>query len=320
MSGRIYQDVVTVGNVSIYQVAADPNGVLDAAVGSLAIQNSPAQTWQNTDGLTSWNLIGAGSPGDSFVYRPGGPQIGNVYSSWADLYAAMSVVTGPRYILFDPTFSPITIPNLGFLLNMDNVFAYGPFDGDPAASFTRVNIADGVTMTSFPISSYLLEWRSLSSQPIVTFTGVKSIFLDNGVIVRADGTAPFFRVLAGGVLLLVGQGVVIWSSGVSRVCHLDNGATLFLGLWNSSDLQFNSISGDPGSSIVGTVGASVAFAAQPTFFGFNGSGLADRSDRMRSIDGTAAGTWAGVAPATVAEAINRLANAVRNNIVGVPIP
>ncbi len=59
MGGRVYTDVVTIGNVSIYNVVVDPNGVLSAPLGSLAIQDTAGDptTWQNTNGGTAWSIV-----------------------------------------------------------------------------------------------------------------------------------------------------------------------------------------------------------------------------------------------------------------------
>lgn len=61
MSPRIYTEVVTVGGTSIYHVTSDPNGVLQAARGSLAMDSSaPPNVWQNQDGGTTWATLGGG--------------------------------------------------------------------------------------------------------------------------------------------------------------------------------------------------------------------------------------------------------------------
>lgn len=59
---RIYTDMVTIGDVSIYQVSASPSGVLSATRGSLAVRSTAGQneTWQNIDGATTWRQIGVG--------------------------------------------------------------------------------------------------------------------------------------------------------------------------------------------------------------------------------------------------------------------
>lgn len=239
-------------------------------------------------------------PGDAplgipqmFVFSPGNPAPDNlvVFADWHLLYEALSAVPGARTVLFDPTFGGLFIPPhpTGQIYQMENVFFWGPFDGDPLASFTTVTFLDGC------------------------------VFLDNGVIIRSSSGVPFFRVLGGGTLLLVGQGVVILSSGVGRAIHLNAGATLFLGIWNSSSFQFNSISGDGGSTITGSIGGSVSYATQPLFFGFDNKQLADQSNQIRYINTTVPGTWAGVVPPTLGEATNRLATAVRG-LLGIPIP
>lgn len=58
MSGRIYVEILTIGQISIYQVTTSPDGSLSATVGSLAIQGaSPPTVWQNTDGAQAWQTM-----------------------------------------------------------------------------------------------------------------------------------------------------------------------------------------------------------------------------------------------------------------------
>jgi hypothetical protein len=59
MAPRIYTSQITVGGVDIYEVTADPDGVLSATRGSLAIRSDTAALYQNTDGGTSWTPFGA---------------------------------------------------------------------------------------------------------------------------------------------------------------------------------------------------------------------------------------------------------------------
>lgn len=47
--------------VQIVDAAGSPDGVVVAPLGSLAASRAPAQLWQNTDGATSWTLVGFGS-------------------------------------------------------------------------------------------------------------------------------------------------------------------------------------------------------------------------------------------------------------------
>lgn len=63
MPGRTYVDVVTIGTTSVYQVDSNPDGVLSAAQGSLAIRSDTAALYQNTDGATAWSAVGSGGGG-----------------------------------------------------------------------------------------------------------------------------------------------------------------------------------------------------------------------------------------------------------------
>lgn len=69
MGARIYTSVVTIGNVSIYQVNADPNGVLTASLGSIAIRSdaAPGNLYQNSDGGTTWVPVGGGGGGEDLA-------------------------------------------------------------------------------------------------------------------------------------------------------------------------------------------------------------------------------------------------------------
>lgn len=59
MPGRNYVESVTVGDITIYNVAVNPNGVVSGAIGDLAVQSTAGQpvTWQNVNGGTAWNKI-----------------------------------------------------------------------------------------------------------------------------------------------------------------------------------------------------------------------------------------------------------------------
>jgi hypothetical protein len=73
---RIYTNIVTVGNVDIYNVLADPNGVLQARIGSLAIRSAGSPiTYQNIDGATTWVAFTTGSPPTPVVQKQLSPTL-----------------------------------------------------------------------------------------------------------------------------------------------------------------------------------------------------------------------------------------------------
>ncbi len=64
--GRIYVDQVTIGDVDLFKVIANPDGVLTARKGSMAFLNAgsvTASVFINLDGATAWrNLTAASGP------------------------------------------------------------------------------------------------------------------------------------------------------------------------------------------------------------------------------------------------------------------
>jgi hypothetical protein len=102
--GRIYTDIVQVGDVSIYNVTSNPNGVLSANQGDLAIQTTPGQpgTWKNVDGGTSWSQI------DETETR-------KVLGVTASLTAVNSLAPSASNVAFDLTIpEDCTIKQVGF--------------------------------------------------------------------------------------------------------------------------------------------------------------------------------------------------------------
>jgi hypothetical protein len=85
--GRIYTDVVTLGDIDIFKVTSNPDGVLTARKGSLAfLTTGPATStsWLNIDGATGWrDMTAARGPilqGSSVIsttlpYPPTGPGV-----------------------------------------------------------------------------------------------------------------------------------------------------------------------------------------------------------------------------------------------------
>jgi len=102
MAGRIYTNVVTVGSINIYNVVADPSGVLTAPIGSLAIRSDTAVTYQNTDGGTTWVSLSAGGSVTSIQKRI---QLGDLPAAttlntpFDDAIPADGVILGATYIV-----------------------------------------------------------------------------------------------------------------------------------------------------------------------------------------------------------------------------
>jgi hypothetical protein len=70
--GRQYTDIITVGDTDIYNVPSNPNGVLQARLGSLAFQSTIGQPtiWKNIDGAMGWSSIEDAQPRRTFGRTP----------------------------------------------------------------------------------------------------------------------------------------------------------------------------------------------------------------------------------------------------------
>lgn len=146
------------------------------------------------------------SPGSAFagaalVLRPGapGPLAPNIFLDWASLYAAYLLTDGPVIIQYDNTYAATNIEPAGAYAFRPDTTHRGFPKFDPAGTEPGVDvfIADGVT---FSFETLNLEngckFISLSSAPIMeVLPGDGFVIVDVGLssLLRADGTAPFFR-------------------------------------------------------------------------------------------------------------------------------
>lgn len=81
--GRIYSDVITVGDTSVYSGSSSPDGSQSATRGSLfADDRSPPQLWQNTDGASAWDRVGVHV--DAIVDAGGGGTHSTIEAALAD--------------------------------------------------------------------------------------------------------------------------------------------------------------------------------------------------------------------------------------------
>jgi hypothetical protein len=132
--GRIYTDIVTVGSIEIYQVSSDPNGVLSARRGSLAVDNSVSpKVWQNTDGATSWQDVSSSttvlSINSSTILAPG-----TNYVVLVDASGGPVTVTLPLAALMNGR--SVTVKKIDTSANLVTVAAPGGNTVEAIASIT----------------------------------------------------------------------------------------------------------------------------------------------------------------------------------------
>lgn len=134
MSGRIYVDVVTVGNISIYNVLSNPDGALQAPIGSLAVRSDTTAIYQNVDGGTTWATVFGGVPiGDLKTIGETLPTL-SVETNMTPIPTALAipvhtlVFTAPedmtvKYLVFNPALKS----QVGVVTNLSRTLANAAF-------------------------------------------------------------------------------------------------------------------------------------------------------------------------------------------------
>jgi hypothetical protein len=87
-------------------------------------------------------------PGANLIFRPGGVQAGNVYTSWTDLMAAKALIQGYKTIQFDSSLGSITIPAGVWDMTDTEWFATGNATAAQQGVFINVSLADGAQFTN----------------------------------------------------------------------------------------------------------------------------------------------------------------------------
>ena len=139
-------------------------------------------------------------PGINLVFRPGGVQAGNVYTSWTDLMAALALVQGWKILEFDDSIvTPCVIPP--GVWDMTNVEWFGEISS--ASLAVAVTISDGASFTNWHKASgklVITNLNTVTAPVIVAPVGATARFLfelgrsplgDLPQIVNS-GAAPFF--------------------------------------------------------------------------------------------------------------------------------
>lgn len=277
--------------------------------GSLFIQFKPASgpgpfaVWQKQDdGLTTnWSLFGGGGGGSqtTFVYRPGGVAGGNVYTSWAALYAALNAVDGPCVVQLDNSAGAVLIPAGTYdLLDVKLIGLGGKL-------LTQANLAEGVIFQNLAYiggSLNLISNANVTSAMTISALG-QLLVVDDISSFGSIGTAPFIHVGAGGGLNVIAKtNSDVYLNSIS----VDAGRSVNIWLYNLSILSPTALSG------LGTVSvfydASSSVAAQGGFGGTLNLLLVDLAEQVKYAPATPANWVAlGGSPTQTASALDKLA-------------
>lgn len=132
-----------------------------------------------------------------FVFRPGGTAVGNVYTDFALLYAALNAAVGRKILLLDNSIANITIPAGTY--NLTNTVLKGLWKPDALLIFlpgilgtTPVTIPTGVVIQDVAgIENIDISMSAAVSTPF-TFSGTNKLYIRNSYFTTAPAANPIF--------------------------------------------------------------------------------------------------------------------------------
>ena len=126
------------------------------------------------------------------VYKPGGVDEGNVYSTWDAALEALEPVAGPKTVFVDDSIqSPAPVPSGSYDLTNTKL------EGNSAAvAFTSIlQFEDGAVVHQLDGILDLVVYTD-SASPVLTFSGTNVAFqIITSTVQPLDGGAPFFQAL-----------------------------------------------------------------------------------------------------------------------------
>ena len=223
------------------------------ATGPIGPQGSPGVTGatgpQGAQG--SPGVTGATGPQGpvgyaSFVYRPGGVAAGNVYTTWATLYAALSAVAGPKTVAVDNSLAggPATVPT--GLYDLSEVTLQ---PGTSLLNSPTLNFLNGAHLTASQLSiSYGLivttDAAATSKTMTVPSGGFTYITLSGDSNLQALGSQPFVDIQAGGGILMNLDQLALLGDGTHAAVQIDgSGSFGNIYVLNDSEIATSGVTG-----------------------------------------------------------------------------
>jgi hypothetical protein len=197
------------------------------------------------------NLGGTSALHNVFVYAEGGVAANNVYSSFAEAYAARQTIQGQAIIEIDDSNSVgNAVINAGSY-NLDDTILVGKLDSlESFATNITLTIQNGVTLNNLR-QVFNLRIVQDGTSPAMVYTGgvEQSLLLQQTILSSND--APLISVVDGSSLVIAGYTCNISAGGFSTqpVIQVENSSIVVILAFNASTLDFNSIVGDSSSTV-----------------------------------------------------------------------
>jgi len=258
-------------------------------------------------GAIAYNkAVGATIPSTIFIFRPGLEGKG-VYTDWERLYNDLPQVPGPKQIYFDSTNNdgPIVIPN--GLWDMTNVEWIAPISYEETrihitttAMFRNLgNLTGSLWLTYTDTTRPCMVFPSETNQAPITMN------LQSGAAVSCSGNQPFVQVTGGVWTVFMGT-MTAFIAGPCVQCSTNTANSgVFIFVDDNSSLQPNTLLG---SGTFQVAKQSLTASVSPiqnitgTFIMYDAV-----STNNMEYTPTVMANWSGTAPASVTEALDRIA-------------
>lgn len=332
--GRFYANRITMnppvgvggsGELNLYVVSGDPNGVLTGILGDRAFEVGTASTWACAGGSV-WNLIptgggGAGSAGRNVILRPTAPvddPTAAIYTTWAAAWAAVSAMQGVVTLWIDSPTAPVLVPPGAYDFANVLLCGYPTLDTTLSTLFFPANVLttfNGVTFQNLTYASDVGLFH-IAGAPLITYTmapGSTGTRVNlNRVLLASGDSGPVMQFTGGGVAWLqVTSGSAIAPLPVAPI-EVAAGNTLILYAF-ASFVQDDCIFG-AGDLTLTTVGN----AAPLSMVGITGTYTLTNLAGLTAYSVGNPGDWVPAPPTTVSQALDRIATAVAG-LLGGPI-
>jgi hypothetical protein len=189
---------------------------------------------------------GPAGPVSNFVFQPGGATVGNIYASWAALYAALNAVTGPKVVLIDDSFtSPAVIPAGTY--NVNYVTFTGVANGTTNSGGASLTLADGChfsasATTVIHFNGALYVTSAAATDIISAGNGTTvNVFFQDACFITMTGAGAFLHCTGTGVGYISGQ-TLNFGDGSHAVLVVDATALGYLQVFDASVIHGSSVS------------------------------------------------------------------------------
>lgn len=318
----------------VYAFDGDPNGALQAPAGSILTRTDATSMLMCVGGSTWVEIAGPGSAQGYtvVVFRPGGVPADNVYTTWATAWAAIDLLEGFRTLVIDDSLAaaeadPGTYDASGVTIAGANVDSMG---------FPRVLIVPDGTLFNNLQGLHYINISSTSTSQVLDFTRPTEITMTGVVTLTNGGTAPVLdltgapailvtvksassltlvndagdptvRATSGNIVFQL-SGSLEWTDKVNPALEITAGRTVQLQVIATQTTMNGLAEGAGDITFNYTNPISVTGQTQPGITGV--VTVNDLNSGSLSYEAAIIGDWAGTNPASISNALDRIAAAV----------